>query len=361
MTQKRVTFGKSVGFRKELNRRVEAYFISEDLAQRDHPALYLKTGIIFAWIISAWTFTIFYPAPVGWKLIGCVFLGLGLAALGFNVGHDANHGSYSEHQLVNRILGLSYDLFMGVSSYLWRFNHNFIHHTYTNISGHDFELDWDGWVRRHPDKPHEWYHQFQHLFVWLIHVLMPGFWFVSELNLIVFKRRAHEYTLPKIKRSQLIAFFTLKLLWLGMFLGVPLIAGYTPMQAIVGFCLTYMTGGLVTGVILMLAHVVETAEFLDVSSQSPDIDDEWAICQVKTTVDFAPNNKFCNWYLGGLNYQVVHHLFPQVCHIHYANLAPIVSQVCQEFGVEYKVYGTLLEAIAANHRWLKTMGITPHT
>jgi linoleoyl-CoA desaturase len=109
----------------------------------------------------------------------------------------------------------------------------------------------------------------------------------------------------------------------------------------------------------MLAHVIKPAEFIQPNPESNEIDDEWAIFQVKTTVDFAPKNSFLNWYLGGLNYQVVHHLFPHVCHIHYPKIAPILAEVCADFGVSYNIYPTFGEALAANFSWLKLMGSLP--
>ncbi len=358
-TQTKVTFAQNIGFRKELNKRVDAYFKSVNISPRDNPAMYFKTAIILGWVISAYIFTLFGP-PIMWmKVLSCFVLGLAIAACAFNVGHDANHGGYSSNRNVNNILGLSYDLIVGISSYLWKFRHNFLHHTHTNIVGHDYDLNWDGLVRLCTPIEHQSHHKFQHLYIWFLHAMMPLYWSVSDVDMILRKRQCHEYNLPKTKASDLFVLFGFKLVWIILFLAIPIIVGYTPLQAILGVLISYMTAGLVAGVVFILAHVGEEQEFPEPNPESNNIEDEWAIHQVKTSVDFAPQNPILNWYLGGLNYQTVHHLFPQTCHIHYPKIAPILAEVCAEFGVEYKVYQTFGGALAANYRWLKTMGTKP--
>ena len=351
----RVTFAKNIGFRKELNKRVNAYFKSENITPRDNIEMYFKTAIILGWVVSAWALTIFVLPMMWMKVIGCIVLGLSVAAISFNVGHDANHGGYSSNKSLNYIIGLSID-FIGVSSYLWRFRHNYLHHTYTNILGHDVDIDADGLVRMSPFTEHKWFHRFQHVFVYFIYSTLLFYWSATDVYLILFKRKYHEYAIPTPKPLEMLILLGGKLIWLGLFLGIPIAVGYTPIEALLGFLITYITAGLVSANIFMMAHVMQPAEFIQPNPDSNHIDDEWAIFQVKTTVDFAPKNHLINWYVGGLNYQTVHHLLPHICHIHYPKLAPILAEVCEEYGVKYNVYPTLGEALVANYRWLKLMG-----
>lgn len=351
----RVTFTKNYGFRKELNKRVDAYFKSQNIGTRDNPAMYLKTLVIFAWVIAAWTFVVFGPPEMWLKAIGCVFLGCGIAAVGFSVGHDANHGGYSSRPWVNSALGLTYDV-IGVSSYLWRYRHNFLHHTFTNILGHDVEIHGDDIVRMTPYVEYKSHHSFQHIFISFIYSIVPLYWAISDIKTMIFKRRYHDHPIPTPKPLDIFTLFAGKLIWLGIFIGIPIAVGYTPLQALAGFLITYMTYGVLICNIFMLAHVMEGVEFIEPDPDSLQVDDEWAVFQIRTTIDFAPRNHFLNWYLGGLNYQVVHHLFPQVCHIHYPKIAPILAEVCEEFGVKYSVYPTFKDAITANYSWLKRMG-----
>ncbi|MCU0570068.1 MAG: acyl-CoA desaturase [Oculatellaceae cyanobacterium Prado106] len=354
-TPTRVTFAQNVGFRKELNKRVDAYFQSENLSTRDNLAMYLKTAIIFTWVIGSWSFTLFGPPILWMKVIGCILLGMGISGIGFSVGHDANHGGYSRHKWLNNLLGLTYDV-IGVSSYLWRYRHNFLHHTFTNVLGHDVEIHGDGVVRMSPYMEHQWYHRYQHLFIPFVYAIIPIYWAIADVYLILVKRRYHDHTITPPKPLDLFLLLGGKCVWLGLTVGVPLAIGYSWLQVLVGFCITYMTYGVLICHVFMLAHVLEDVEYIQPEETTLQVDDEWAVFQIKTTADFAPRNAFLNWYLGGLNYQVIHHLFPQVCHIHYPKLAPIVADLCQEFGVQYAVYPTFWEALSSNYRWLKQLG-----
>ncbi|MDJ0724021.1 MAG: acyl-CoA desaturase [Prochloraceae cyanobacterium] len=353
--KQRVTFSKNIGFRKELNRRVDEYFTVNNIRKKDNPAMYFKTAIIFSWIIGAWAFVIFVPAPMLIKALGCVVLGLGIAACGMSVGHDANHGAYSYNSTVNKAIGLTYD-FIGVSNFIWRFRHNVLHHNYTNLKDYDAEIRGDGVVRMSPNNEHKPHQRFQHLFIWFIYLIIPFYWYLNEFKLIIFQESLLGHKIPQLKVTDLIAFWGMRFLSLCFFIGIPLLLGYGPLQIFIGLSIAYMSYGLVACEIFMLAHVLEGLEFPEPDPKSNTIEDEWAVFQLKTTADFAPHNPILNWYVGGLNYQAIHHLFPQICHIHYPKIAPIVAEVAKEFGVNYQVYPTFSSAFASNYRWLKLMG-----
>jgi linoleoyl-CoA desaturase len=82
----------------------------------------------------------------------------------------------------------------------------------------------------------------------------------------------------------------------------------------------------------------------------------WAEHQVRATVDFAPSNRLLGWYVGGLNFQIEHHLLPDVCHVHYRALAGIVAESCRAYGVPHRSEPTLCAAIAAHYRHLRALG-----
>ncbi len=351
-TAKKVTFGKSTSFTKDLNQRVETYFQTKAINPRDNLAMYLKTAIILGWVGSAWAFILWGPSIIWLKVLGCVGLGLGLAGIGFSIGHDANHGGYSQKKWINSLFSMTYDV-IGISSYLWRFRHNSLHHIYTNILGHDVEIYGDGLVRMSPYMDYRWFHKFQHWFISFIYMIIPFYWSFADVYLIFWKQKYHEHRIPKPKPLDLVVLLGGKLIWLILFVGIPVAVGYSLFETIIGFCITYMTYGFLICHVFMLAHVMEPAKFIQ--PQAAHIDDEWTIFQIRTTVDFAPKNTFLNWYLGGLNYQVVHHLFPQICHIHYPKIAEILHGICDDYGITYHVYPTLLEALAANYRWLRLM------
>jgi len=83
--------------------------------------------------------------------------------------------------------------------------------------------------------------------------------------------------------------------------------------------------------------------------------------QVQTTVDFARDNRVLGWFVGGLNFQIEHHLFHKICHIHYPALSKVIEQACQEFGIRYSVNRTFFSAVASHYHWLTKMGRRPVT
>ncbi|MFM1842146.1 MAG: delta-6 desaturase [Cyanobacteriota bacterium] len=355
MLADRIQFTQKKGFRKVLNQRVDAYFKNEGLSQRDNPQMYLKTVTIVVWLFSAWAFVLFAPVIFPVRLLGCVVLAMAIAAFSFNVGHDANHNSYSSNPTVNRLLGITYD-FIGLSSFLWRYRHNYLHHTYTNILGHDVEIHGDGVVRMSPEQQHFGFYRFQQFYIWILYLFIPFYWFLYDIYLVLSKGKYHDHKIPPFNPWELVTLLGIKVLWFGYVFGLPLALGFSLPQVLAGVAVTYMTYGIIICTIFMLAHVVESTEFLTPDPDTAAIDDEWAICQIRTTANFATQSPIWNWYCGGLNHQITHHLFPNICHIHYPQLEQIVKDVCAEFEVEYNVYPTLASAIASNYRWLETMG-----
>jgi linoleoyl-CoA desaturase len=114
--------------------------------------------------------------------------------------------------------------------------------------------------------------------------------------------------------------------------------------------------GLVLSVVFQLAHCVEDAEFPSLPSGSERLPDEWAVHQVKSTVDFGRRSRLLTWYVGGLNFQIEHHLFPKICHVHYPRIAGVVEEVCAEYGVRYAAHDRLRDALSSHWRWLRRMG-----
>ena len=118
----------------------------------------------------------------------------------------------------------------------------------------------------------------------------------------------------------------------------------------------HITLGLSLSVVFQLAHVVEETEFEFCGEDDVIIENEWAIHQIKTTANFAPNSAFITWFVGGLNYQIEHHLFPRISHIHYPELSKIVEAKCVEFGIQYNSMPTMGNAIASHYRHMRTLG-----
>src|SRR5690606_8266929 len=108
-------------------------------------------------------------------------------------------------------------------------------------------------------------------------------------------------------------------------------------------------------VVFQLAHCVERASF-PLEEEAGRMGKPWAVHQVEATLDFARESRAAGWLLGGLNFQIEHHLFSGMCHANYKIIAPSVEQTCRDFGVVYQRNATLASAVRSHYRWLREMG-----
>lgn len=351
-------FIKRYGFRNAVVQRVNAYLKANGLRTRDLPEMYAKSALCLGWWAISYGLMI-YSGITGWSFIVTLGLalvfGLGAGAVAFNIMHDANHNGYSDNQRINRLLGLTVEL-VGLSSFIWRQQHNIWHHTYTNIAGLDEGLEMDGWVRNSPRDIWKPRHRFQHLYAPIVYA-MAGVGLLIGRNFQVYftGKSGDTFQYPPMSRNDKLIFWTGRLINLMIYLVIPaLVFGIGGALAI--FALTSSVTGFVIVTILQMAHVMNDVDFPEPTGDPLKIENEWAIHEVQTTSNFAPNNPIINWYVGGLNYQIEHHLFPHMCHLLYPKIAPIVRATCEEYGLRYQSYPTFRAALVNHWRSLREFG-----
>lgn len=292
--------------------------------------------------------------PAAIALVLCALLGLTLSSIGFNVMHDACHGSYSSKKWLNNILGLSLNA-IGGNAFFWKQKHNVLHHTYTNITGADDDIAQSKLLRQSPAQEWKPFHRYQHIYVTVAYALTLFMWVGVRDFEKYFTRKIHNTPLQPMSVNEHITFWVSKALYLVFYVLIPILC-VGPLAWLIG----YLTMGIVTGVVIsyvfQLAHAVEGPEFDSVGIDDKLIETEWAVHQIKTTANFAPQNKFISWAVGGLNYQIEHHLFPRVSHIHYPALSKIVKDHCQQFQLPYHSFPTVSHAIGSHLRTMKHLG-----
>jgi linoleoyl-CoA desaturase len=349
----KVKFTASDAFLKELRRRVDEYFVKSGRHPRDCPQMYFKTATIILWFLGAYTALVFFVTSWWLAIPLAIVLGLAMAAVGFNIQHDGGHKAYSNHQNLNRIMAMSLDL-IGGSSYLWDWKHNSIHHTYPNITGQDDDIDVGILGRLSPYQKRYWFHRLQGFYLWVLYGFLAIKWHFYDDFYTVAVGRIGQHKVPRPKGWNLAVFIGGKVLFLTWAFVIPMLLH--PFWAVLGvYILAAFTSGVVLSVVFQLAHCVEEADF-PMPDSAGKMKTDWAIHQVQTTVDFARRNRVLSWFLGGLNFQVEHHLFHRICHIHYPALSKIVEQACEEYGVHYGANNGLFSAIASHFRWLQRMG-----
>jgi linoleoyl-CoA desaturase len=334
-----VKFGVGDEFHHELRQRVERYFESTGRRQRDCPQMYLKTALIFSWFVASYVLLVFVVETWWLAVPLALSLGLSMAAIGFNIMHDGGHRAYSDRPWINKLMALSLDL-LGGSSYVWARQHNSLHHSYANIAGHDNDIDLGFLGRLAPHQKRLKIHRLQHYYLWPLYGwLMIKWQFFDDFHNVI-AGRIGGHRLARPKGWALATFLGGKAVYFSLAFELPL-----------------FVQGLTASVVFQMAHCVEEAAFPLPRPETGRMETSWAVHQVETTVDFARGSRLVSWFLGGLNFQIEHHLFPQICHVHYPALAPLVEATCKEYGLRYAANDTFLASVASHFRWLRRMGM----
>jgi linoleoyl-CoA desaturase len=350
----KVKFAPTNSFHKALKRRVQKHFVVNNISTKDSTNLYQKTLVIITWFILSWSLLVF-SAQTWWQAtILCISLALAMGGIGFSIQHDGNHKAYSSNSVANQIAGFGADL-MGVSSYFWNLHHTLLHHSYTNVCGVDLDIDLGILARYAPQQRKRWFHRFQHLYLPVLYCFLLINWhFYRDFNDFV-QATIGEYKVPRPKGKDLVIFIVGKLGFFALAFGIPL-CFHPAWQVMACYLGTSAIVGMLLSIVFQTAHCMPQAKFVDIPANARPLDDNWAVHQLETTVNFAPNNRLLSWYVGGLNYQVEHHLFPGISHVHYPKLAKIVRDTCEEYGVIYNQLPTFRAAIVAHFQWLRFMG-----
>ncbi len=341
-------------FYTDLKSRVNQYFTEHKIDQHGDMRLHFKAGLLISVFVATYVMLVFFTPAALWGILLCVLLGLATAGIGFNIMHDGSHGSFSNNKTVNRFAALTLNL-LGGSAFFWNIKHVMVHHTYTNIDGHDDDIENEPFLRMCNTQRKRKMHKFQHIYWFLVYGLMYISWvFLLDFQKY-FSRKIGAKDQIRISLSTHIGFWFTKLLYVFTFIVLPLMF-VSPLHLIVGYLVFSFTTGIVISVVFQLAHAVEHIDFIEVKENDTVLENDWAVHQMVTTANFATRSKIVAFFTGGLNHQIEHHLFPKISHVYYPELSKIVRMVCAEYGIAYVEQPTVVHAIASHVRFLKKMG-----
>jgi len=358
----RFAAGGQDGFYDTVKARIRSYFEHNKISTYANVHMWVKTAVmlllyfapyvIMVTRLGAWNLWFFLSL---WLLMG-----FGMSGIGTSIMHDASHGSYAADGRINKLISYILEIIGGYTAN-WKIQHNILHHTYTNISGLDEDIDTMGLLRLSPNQPLRWYHRYQHLYAWFFYMIMTLYWMTAKdfvqairYNKLGLLTKAH------LSLKQALCWIALyKAFYYGYIIVLPLLFSGMPWYFIIaGFLVMHFTAGLVLSCIFQPAHIMETSGFATPleGEGKKKMENSWAIHEIANTTNFAPRNRFLSWFAGGLNFQIEHHLFTNICHIHYRKLAPIVKMTIREFGLPYHEQRTFYTALWAHAGMLKKLG-----
>jgi linoleoyl-CoA desaturase len=353
----RPKFSRARTFQNDLQTRVEQRLAALGRSRHGGLRIYCKTALLLLWAGFSYVGLVAW-AGQWWEAIPlAISLGLSLAAIGFNVSHDGNHGAYSSSKAVNRGVGALFDL-LGASSYFWRWKHNVFHHSYPNVEGLDDDIDLGVLCRMSPHQPYLKHQRFQHLYMWALYGLIIPKWQFYDDFVSIIRGKIGENSIPRPRGGELALFVGGKLASFAAIFVVPVLFHALPV-VLLGYLFVVAVEGITLSVVFQLAHSVEETSAFSADETGELASREWAIHQAETTANFARGNRLLTWFVGGLNHQIEHHLFPRISHVHLPHIAEVVQQVCREHGVRYQEHRTFRSAIASHYGWLRLMGRPP--
>ena len=345
------------GFSRELRKRINSYLKENSLQKQGDWRVHIKTLVWFLLYLGPYVLLLSFGMSVWAQIPLVILMGIAMCGIGLNTMHDANHGTYSKKGWVNKLAGASL-AFMGGNSFIWRTQHNVLHHCFTNIQDQDEDIK-DRYVLKFcPDEKNRWFQRYQHIYSPFFYTLMTLVWAFHKDFVQLFRYRK----MGLIKRqnasfrTELLKIIGIKIFYFSYILVVPVVVLGVPfLHWLIGFLIMHATAGLLLSLVFQSAHVVE-----ETINPKPDhtgkLKDEWMIHQLRTTANFATKSRWFNWFAGGLNFQIEHHLFPNISHIHYPALSRIVKECTQEYNLPYHEFPTMFHAVNSHFRKLKTIG-----
>ena len=342
-------------FFKDLKESIDRHFAEARIDPAGNGKLYLKGGIQMLTAAALYVVLVFFTPMALISIPLAVLLGLNLGVIGFNVMHEGGHQSFSKHSWVNKASAYSLNMLGGIT-YFWKIKHNVNHHTFTNIDGMDSDIDAKPFMRMHSEQPRYWFHRFQHIYWVALYGISYIAWvFYEDFQKYFSGRHSANSNPKKLELKEHFIFWATKILYVAVYIVIPVVmVGWLP--ALIGFFIVTFVTGLSISVVFQLAHVVEDTQFHSPGDQDGSEKQEWAIHQLNSTANFATGSKVLHWLLGGLNFQIEHHLFPRISHIHYPTVSRFVKEACAQSNVTYIEYKSMFQALVSHLVHLKRLG-----
>lgn len=340
----------------EVRKNVSAYFKGKGISTKGNTGMVVKAIILISVYITPFIILLTVPVNGIVAILLVILMGIGEAGIGMSVMHDAAHGAFAEKKWVNSLFASTMFL-LGSNTFNWKVQHNILHHTFTNIYGYDQDIESKAVLRLCEHAPLKKFHRYQYIYAYFLYGLMTLSKLITDIGqLSNFNREGITKEQGLNPNREILKLIATKIIYLSLLIGLPMwLTDFSWWQILLGFSLLHLTAGMIMSTVFQMAHVVE-GTLQPLPDENGVIHTDWVVHELLTTSDFARNNLFLNWYIGGLNFQIEHHLFPNTCHIHYRKIAPIVQRTAQEFGINYNLKPSFFAAFISHAKRLKELG-----
>jgi fatty acid desaturase (delta-4 desaturase) len=284
----------------------------------------------------------------GYTIVKSILLGFLMAMIGLCIQHDANHGAVSRRETINRLWGYTQD-WIGGSSLLWKHHHVLLHHAYTNVIEHDPDITTDI-LRLHKDIRYKAHHSWQKIYIWFLFLFLPLNWHFAELR-DLWKMNHMSHRISSFAANEQKIAIILRIAFYIRFYALPLYR-YPSFDTLLHIGVSLAVGGIYLGLNFIISHNFEGVKNNNATATATA--DNWAISQVESSSTVG--GRMLGFFHGGLNYQIEHHLFPRISHVHYYKIKPIIQSWCKKNNIKYTYYNTLWENIHSCYKYLELRG-----
>ena len=351
----KLKFSKDEGsdFYKELNDKIEQYFTEKGISKTGNRTMIFKIMLYFSLDILFYGLMITSTTTIGFYIF-YLLMGLSVLLTAFNVSHDAAHGVAVKSKFWNKLLfSLSFNL-QGNNAYVWGKNHNESHHLYTNVEGSDIDVLNNPLFRMTESQELKWFHRYQFIYAPFLYLLYSINWFFFRETLMLFNYSSRTIQI-EIPKNEVVKLVIYKLLYIIYMIILPIYLlpfGWT--IVLLAFLLNHFMVSLLFVGVLGVSHLSDFVEH-PVPDQDNKLSMSWPKLQMCTSVDYNAGSTFFNWTLGGFNAHALHHLLPNICHVHYLEILPIFRELAKKHGLTYMEM-SYRKSLASHFRFLKAMG-----
>ena len=343
-------------FYTTLEERVKNYFKSNNLDPKVHVPFFCTSIAIVVATLGLWYMTILsvyngYSLAIGSFL--ALLCGFCSALVAFN-SHDISHFACTHKPWVWKLMSNIYCSVHGISAHVWYYQHMVGHHVHPNHDRLDPDVaaeKVDIW-RVKPFQIQAPHYAYQYIYLPLL------------LNLISIKMKILDFR-DFVARTdmivntptftQVITFLATKAIHFTYRIVLPSFYISWPSLLLLNV-LSELVMGFWMGFVTQVNHLNTHALYPNPETSSFDM--SWSEMQVMTTADYATESTLWNFLTGGLNSQVIHHLFPSILSVYYKELNPILVKTCVEFGVKYNHFSSMWTMWGSYNQFLMNMGQT---
>ncbi len=344
-------------FFQELKGEVDQYLKRQTSGPYGNYLVVIK-AVIFLSLFWGFYAAILFSGWPSWAIRVCyAMMGIFGLFIAFNISHDGAHGTLTRSPGLNKWLYYLTFNPLGTDAYLWGLRHRKSHHLFPNVDGVDVDIDSNFLVRLSPNRPLLPHHHWQYLYAPLLYGLFTLQWVLLKDWHYLFRKNLanmHDIKHPPLEIAGVIL---AKLFHFGYIIVLPIVVGLSPGVVISGYLIYHVAMSYFFLFTNIMNHHSEEAEFprRDAEGYLPG---SWAGHQIRTCLDFHPTSQLWTFFFGGFNAHAAHHLFPNVCHVHYPAISKIIARLVKKYDIQYH-HSDWWSAFKSHFRHLKSLGQTP--